>query len=376
MGSAAISVPALWAGRWAGVADSHSDQLLVRGFLPYHLPPGTCEVRGAGPNLWFAVAKALGFKVASIRCPYLPFINLVKLFCPGVLILLAAPKMFTTLPDLVFLDAGSLPSGPGAHRYWEQWLTPHVFYTGGQDADSGQLIRGGHTSLLPPGWTAQSVSLLHCLAGGGTSGVWSLVAWCPPSFQGAVPLPVAAEMWFLLWCYVNDKEHASPHPGKLTILAATASVVRLDRLVQLCGLFPASDRSARVLVPATSSPLGLGSWILTLLELGGLWDIPILVMDALVGPASVDIFRAIFDTLPTKSLLVGVDFLLTTLFQEGLQEESSWNWGSLGTSLWSSRKRARLGILGISDFSGILNFSGISIFCYGGSTSLSGRTFY
>ncbi len=53
---------------------------------------------------------------------------------------------------------------------------------------------------------------------------------------------------------------------------------------------------------------------------------------------------------------------MTTLFRGGLQEESSWNRGSLGTSSRSSRKRARLGILGISDFLGILNFSGISDF--------------
>ncbi len=125
-------VPALWAGRQAaGVRDSHLDQLLVRGFLPYRLSRGTCEVRGAGPNLWFVVSKALGFKVTLIRCPYLPFVDLVQRFCPGVSVLSAAPQRFDFLPELVFLDAESLPSGPGAHRYWDRWLTLHVLYTGG-----------------------------------------------------------------------------------------------------------------------------------------------------------------------------------------------------------------------------------------------------
>jgi hypothetical protein len=152
----------------------------------------------------------------------------------------------------------------------------------------------------------------------------------------------------------------------LTLCRPTACFC-MHRLVQLCGLFPASDSSARVLVPATSSPLGLGSWVLSLLVLGGLWDIPILVMDSLVGPASEDIFRAIFDTPPTKSLIIGADSLLTMLFLGGLQEESPWKGGSLGISGISSqlsRKRARLGILGISDFSGSSNFSRILDFWF------------
>ena len=247
-------VPALWAGRQAGVRDGHSDQLLVGGFLLYRLSRGTCEVRGADPNLWFAVTKALDFKVTSIRCPYLPFVDLVRRFCPGVTALSAAPQRFDSLPEIVFLDAESLPSGPEAHRYWDRWLTTHVFYTGGQDADSGLGMGGVQSARLPPGWSAQTVTLSHCSAGGATSGVWSLVAWYPPLFEGATPLPVVVEMWFPLWCYVNNREHTSPHIGKQPAVAAMAAVVRSDGLVQLCGLFPASDRSARVLVPATSSP--------------------------------------------------------------------------------------------------------------------------
>ena len=107
-------------------------------------------------------------------------------------------------------------------------------------------------------------------------------------------------------------------------MAAKAAVVRSDRLVQLCGLFPASDRSARVLVSATSSPTGLGSRSLSLMKLGGLWDIPISVMDSLMGPASGDIYRAFFDTPPTKSLLVGADSLLTTLFRGGFTGFAGW----------------------------------------------------
>ena len=159
----------------------------------------------------------------------------------------------------------------------------------------------------------------------------------PPFLQGSDALPVVADMWFPLWCYVNDREHASPHIGKQPAVAATPAVVRSEGLVQLCGLFPASDRSARVLVPATSSPTGLGSRSLSLMELGGLWDIPILVMDSLVGPATGDIYRALFDTPPTKSLLVGAVSLLTTLFRGGLQGlHSVLQKGGKGGVIWES----------------------------------------
>ena len=62
----------LWSGRTEGRVDHHSDQLLVRGFLKYCSLRGCCEIRGAGPNLWFAAAQALGFQIATIRCAHVP----------------------------------------------------------------------------------------------------------------------------------------------------------------------------------------------------------------------------------------------------------------------------------------------------------------
>jgi len=189
----------------------------------------------------------------------------VRRFCPGVSALSAAPRRFISLPE---------------NRYWDRWLTTHVFYTGGRDADTGHGMGGVQLACLPLGWSARTVTLSHCSTGGATSGVWSLVAWYPPFCEVPTPLPVVADMWFPLWCYVNDREHASPHIGKQPAVVAALAVVRSEGLVQLCGLFPASDRSARVLVLATSSPTGLGSRSLSLMELGGLWDIPISVIDS------------------------------------------------------------------------------------------------
>jgi hypothetical protein len=135
-----------------------------------------------------------------------------------------------------------------------------------------------------------------------------------------------------------------------------------------------------VLVPATSSPLGLGSRVLTLLELGGLWDIPILVMDLLVGPASEDIFRAIFDTPPTKSLLIGADSLLTTLFRGGFTGRKSLKrreFGDFGDFFAVEQKTSPLGNFGNFGFFGKFEFfRNFGFFGFGRSTNLFGRTFY
>ncbi len=61
--------------------DHHSDLPLVRGFLRFHPPRGVCEIRGAGPHLWFAAAGALGFRVTPVRCAYTQFVDLIGRFC-------------------------------------------------------------------------------------------------------------------------------------------------------------------------------------------------------------------------------------------------------------------------------------------------------
>ena len=86
-------------------------------------------------------------------------------------------------------------------------------------------------------------------------------------------------------------------------------------MVQDWGLFPASELEAQVLVQCSSSPSGYGAWRLTWLELGGLWDLPILIMDAL-PPANLELMlRAFCKIMPTKVLLAGADLLLTTSFR-------------------------------------------------------------
>jgi len=54
------------------------------------------------------------------------------------------------------------------------------------------------------------------------------------------------------------------------------------------------------------------------MELGGLWDLPISIMDALPPSEAEFMLRAFCKTAPTKVLLAGADLLLTTSFRGGL----------------------------------------------------------
>jgi hypothetical protein len=95
-------------------------------------------------------------------------------------------------------------------------------------------------------------------------------------------------------------------------------VVRSEGLVQDWGLFPASELEAQVLVQCSSSPSGYGARRLTWLELGGLWDLPISIIDALPPSEAELMLRAFCKTAPTKVLLAGANLLLNTSFRGSL----------------------------------------------------------
>ncbi len=205
----------------------------------------------------------------------------------------------------MFLDLGALPWGPGAKKYWEWWRTPHVFFCQGVDNNTVGTRAGPPTPLCPPEWALRSVTLSHCDAGGATSGRWTVVVWYIPLLPFSEPLLAVPQAWFPLFCYVRDRESAVHHPTLPSRGIAVPYVVRSEGLVQDWGLFPASDLEAQALVQCSPSPSGYGSWRLTWLELGGLWDLPISIMDALPPASSELMLRAFCKTAPTKVLLVG-----------------------------------------------------------------------
>ena len=202
LGTVCPSSYPLWSGRRAALADPrHCDLPLLNGYFPYRPPRGTCEVRGASPNLWFAVVPALGFWIASLRFPDGPFVDLCGAVCPGASIVAATPRRCNRLPDVVFLDLLSLPSVARlATAYWRAWAVPHVFFVWGGDTDSGAPGGRGRLAQVapqpPPGWTVRDVGLTHCEAGGATSGSWRLMVWYPPSREAPSPAPLDPLPWF------------------------------------------------------------------------------------------------------------------------------------------------------------------------------------
>ena len=193
----------LCSGHRDPLADAHCNLPLLRGFLPFCPLHGCCKLRGASPNLRFAVAAALGFQVSSIPPPPSPFMTLVLGFWEGASILLASPRHCNRLPDVVFSDLASLPWDVRCPQvYWDAWTMPHVFFCAVRDTDLELL--GGHGVLpnppAPPrGWTVRSLALTHCEAGGGT------VVWYPPACPIADQVMLTPQPWLHIRACVNDR---------------------------------------------------------------------------------------------------------------------------------------------------------------------------
>ncbi len=143
------------------MTDPHLDQQLARGFLPFCCLQGMCKVQGRRANLWYAMAKALGFEVKIIRCQDSVFVGQVSGFCPGLRSLTPYPGRLRRpnhLPDIIFLDSGSFLMGPDSTEYWKSWTTPHLFYDLGIDDSVGGSIIGRRGASTPVGHGAAAHS--------------------------------------------------------------------------------------------------------------------------------------------------------------------------------------------------------------------------
>ena len=59
-------------------------------------------------------------------------------------------------------------------------------------------------------------------------------------------------------------------------------------------------------------------WSLSWLELAALWDVPILVTNAMSEESSIFFLQGFCASAPAKVLFAGADALLTTLFRGGV----------------------------------------------------------
>jgi hypothetical protein len=325
--------------------DSHSDQQLLRGFFPFCRQRGHCEVRGRMTNLWYAAARALGFKIGTLCCPDALLVQQVLGLCPRVKSLAKLGSQLrcpSTLLDVVFLDLGSLPLGPDSITYWGAQRTPHLFFCNGSNEGTQAGLPGTQMDFLggqgvptpPPGWTVCLVSLAHRETGGSTSGRWTFVVRYPPGFPWVEPLVWEPCGGTPLLCCVNNREQASPFHGRCSSGVRGEGVVCDGGLVLDFGLFPALDLAAEILVESSGSPSGYGSRCLTARELGNLWDVPILFLDSLSDTEVSSLMEVIFTTPLSKLLHTGVDVLLTSITRGGCR----------GTEGVGDVKRGDLGI--------------------------------
>ncbi len=309
----------------------HCDLPLLNGFLPFCPPRGVCKLQGVGTNLWFAVVGDLGFQVSLFCSGDSGFNSLLGSFCPSASHLTATLRRCNWMPDMIFANLASLPWD--THAYWTSWTVPHVFLcrAGDTNADVWGFQALSRPPPVPPsGWTARSLTLSHCEAGGATSGWWEDVVWYHPACHAAAPAPFSPRPWFPLQAFVNDRVVACPVPAsKAPVdLPPASTMVRLGGFchllgskpggcVQQWGSFPASDLGATVLLAALGSPSGWGTWALLPLELAALWDVPISVTDLLLESVDLDIVWGFCASAPAKVLFASADALLTTLFWGG-----------------------------------------------------------
>ena len=158
---------------------------------------GRFEPLASTLNLWFATARALGFKLVSVWSKSRKFAEKMASFVGGASVLSPTVRHFNSFPSVVFTDEAALP--PSVLTYWAHYLVPYIFFCQQSDADSARV----RSSLprAPFGWSVLSVDVPYNSVGGAIMVIWTLVAWYPPGQY--LPLPTLP--WSPLHCFLNDR---------------------------------------------------------------------------------------------------------------------------------------------------------------------------
>lgn len=300
----------LWSGRLAPLIVPHAALGVIRGFIPpvRRQGRGMCAIRSSQPDLWVPAVMALGFTIDTIRyqsSSFRTFLQGVGYSCPG------DTTCASMAAQVVFSDALGLLELLHQTKYWATRLVPHVFYKQTE-------------ALLPPaGWTERSLTLAHCELGGSTDAIWTLVVWYPPAHVVHEPTVLASQPWFPVSAVINRRVLSVPAPAPTAPPTLIPTVQYSGRDVLSCGLFPAKQPGANVLVPDDWSPTGWGTRSLTVAELGSVWDVPIGMLDYVAAfPPDAHWVRSLVDGPPGKMLQLGTDLLLTAEFRGGGDDSS------------------------------------------------------
>ena len=240
------------------------------------------------------------------------FAEKMAAFVGGAYILSTTLRRFNSFPSVVFTDEAYLPSSTS--KYWLNYLVPHIFFCRYRDTDSARL---GGLPRAPFAWPVRTVDVPHNSVGGATTAIWTLVAWYPPDHRVCTPLPLPTLPWSPLHCFLNDRVSATMAPAPVGCPIPAPQVLMQGGFVMSHGLFPSSNRTTVVHMQCSTSPTNWGTRSLELPELGGLWDMPILFMDALSASDDADVYHGILGSAPGKVLHLGTDFLLTACFRGG-----------------------------------------------------------
>ena len=275
-------------------------------------------MRGSGPNLWPFVVRGLGFEVVTTVFDDAHFVEMVQQagFCQRARALSSTSRSrdLTRGVDVVFLSFDVLP-GRSIVSYWDRWALPHVFY-----APLGWAERP------PVGWTHRRQTFSHADLGGSTTARWILEVWYPPDAVPCEPETRPPQPHIPLASRLGDREGARACPPPPGFTTYPREVVREEGGpgVLSWGLFPHNTPEVDIVCACQFSPSGFGRRRATVRELADLWDLSILVSEAVGSRADFgSMVASCCRTPPGKFLQYGADLLLTGGFRGGRAKEDN-----------------------------------------------------